>query len=583
MDLEALIHPLEKTRLEAAPEVTKAPWLTARQNEQRRELHARLAEWLERVDVDSERKAEVNEAVRLVSRIEEGLSRAEQLLQEMHSRLLTESEWSELTFLVEQARANTQSRVGNATDRLDGLVKRGALRSAEADSLKASLQRLVAAHEFLSARELPWRGIVTRVEVPPGEGSAPAALAESRVVPGTAFGRSFARGYSFDANAGWFERALDAHVPCLAQTTLTGARGQMLFRGLHRGFIGLPLVDPTAIMALPFPDLSRLVSATGLARHWSVSLETYLARVEQCCLKIRYQRGAAYRAGSIIKDRAGAAMVMESAAAALCSNPAQLQRALGGEAAEIKLFDVSLLTGSDFLPWRHHYDEQRGWESRQQVSLNLCGPDREPHRISANATVRLFALSLEDQWYDFRGYSGLDQCVVRLLGEMDSRKLGGDALARVEGLRARVRDLGGELAAAGHERARSLPPGALEHPGGLPAGNHVIALQAETSRLDRQARALEQAAQQLKDMWRIPAEWPTGADAYGAAARLALVAYLMGETPVLSCASGTDYSRRLDAEVKILATVTDCRGGHVPPADLDMAAWDAARTVLTKE
>ena len=69
-----------------------------------------------------------------------------------------------------------------------------------------------------------------------------------------------------------------------------------------------------------------------------------------------------------------------------------------------------------------------------------------------------------------------------------------------------------------------------------------------------------------------------GAEAYGAAARLALVAYLMGETPLLSCSTDRDYNKRLDAEVKILATVTDCRGGQVPPAHLDTDTWDSART-----
>ena len=129
-------------------------------------------------------------------------------------------------------------------------------------------------------------------------------------------------------------------------------------------------------------------------------------------------------------------------------------------------------------------------------------------------------------------------------------------------------------------RVRTLPPPALERRGGLRTRNRVTVLQAEMARLEKNARALEQAGQQLKDLWAEQEKWPTGADAYGAAARLALVAYLMGETPVLSCPSGRDYNKRLDAEVKVLATVTDCRGGQVPPPDLDTDVWDTARAAF---
>ena len=52
---------------------------------------------------------------------------------------------------------------------------------------------------------------------------------------------------------------------------------------------------------------------------------------------------------------------------------------------------------------------------------------------------------------------------------------------------------------------------------------------------------------------------------------------------MLSCASGRDYNRRLDAEVKILAAVTDCRDGQVPPARLDSDIRDSARTAFREQ
>ena len=582
-DLEAPVHIRKKIRLDASPGFNGLPWLTGKQNVERRILHDLLAQWLARPEPDAEREAEVDEAAGLVSRIEQDLSRAEELLRGMRTRLLTEAEWNELTFLVTQARAELPHRLDRATDMLGRLAESGSLSSEEAGSLEASLRRLVAAHEFLDAQELPWRGIVKRVEVPLGEDPTPAAAVESRVVPGTAFGSRFARGYSWEPNAELGEKILSGNVPHLAQTRLTGATGETLFCGLHRGFIGFPEFSGDTLRALPHVDLRRLVSELVVLREENESPAAFRKRVEERCLNIIVGDSLSYAATDAQDLRQGAAwrQVKESAAAALCSDPVKLQRAIDGETVDITLFDVALLISSyssDFRPWVYHYVHQVAWKSPRQISLNLHGPDREPCRVSANATVRQFTLSVEDGDHGFTDHGGLYG--GQLLGEMDSRDLGGDVRDRVEALRARVRKLGGELAAAGHGRVRSLPPGALEHRGSPQTVNRVAALQAELVRLEKNARALEQAGRQLKALWSEHNRWPTGADAYRAAARLALVAYLMGETPVLSCASGRDCNKRLDAEVKVLATVTDCRGGQVPPADFDTDAWDTARTAF---
>ena len=432
--------------------------------------------------------------------------------------------------------------------------------------------------------ELPWQSIVRRVELPPEGGSTSTAVVESRVVPGTAFGSCLERGYSWEPDAPLVEKILSGHVPHLALTRLTGATGETLFRGLHQGFIGVPGLRPATLWSLPHDDLRRLVSDLVIDQEPGKSPVAHSTRVEAHCRAINRSCVVAHWAAWTFKLKAGAAMFMESAAAALCSDPAKLQRAfegaVKGKNVDIELFDISLLGDRDVRSWAQHYNDYRFSETPHQLTLNLRGPDREFHRVAAKGSVRQFAFSVADQGPDFTDYPGLNHCAVRLLGGMDSLDLGGDVRHRVEDLRARVRELGGEFVAAGHERVRTLPPGALEHRGGLQTRNRVAALQAEMARLDRQARALEQAGRQLKALWAEHDRWPTGADAYPAAARLALVAYLMGETPVFSCASGRDCNKRLDAEVKVLATVTDCRGGQVPPADLDTDIWDTARTAF---
>ena len=571
-----------RARLGSTSGITELPWLTREQNEERQVLHSRLSAWRERSQTASQPRADVDEALDLVSRIERDLVRADELLQGMRTRLLTEAEWRELTFLVERARADTPHRLAMATDRLDGLAGIGAPSSAEAGQLKASLQRFVAAHEFLTAEELPWGDVVKRVEVPLGPDERTTAVVESRVIPGTAFGECLARGYPRDENSSLVDTVLSGRVPGLAQTTLTNATGQILFRGLRRGFIGPPTLHPQALRNLSDADLERLVSELVMVKNQGESTENYRRRVAAECRLIRSEGLEAYLAAEDVRYQASEWMADESAAAALCSDPDELQRAMGGETADIKLFDVSLFTQNDFTPWVSHHL----WQARTLPplrSLNLQGSDRALCQVSVKACVRQFALCVEHQGHNFSIRSGLTRGVVQLLGGMDSREPGGDLLARVDELRSRAAQLGRELAAGGQEQVRTLPPGALDQTGRLQARNRIDSLQAEMARLDRQARALEQAGRQLKDLWREHDGWPTGDEAYGAAARLALVAYLMGETPLLSCSTDRDYNKRLDAEVKILATVTDCRDGQVPPVDLDMDTWDPARTVFRKQ
>ena len=70
---------------------------------------------------------------------------------------------------------------------------------------------------------------------------------------------------------------------------------------------------------------------------------------------------------------------------------------------------------------------------------------------------------------------------------------------------------------------------------------------------------------------------PVGIDAQAAAARLALVGHIMGETPLLNCAKGPDFTARLDSHVKLLATAADCDHGNLPTVEMEKTpAWRAA-------
>ena len=467
--------------------------------------------------------------------------------------------------------------VAGTTESRPGLHSRQA--TAEPSASRPGVHRS-GTRSYRPAEALPWRDIARLVELPLGPHQESTAVVESRVVPGSALGSCFARGYSWDDRASPVDMALSGHVPCLAQTTLTNAAGQMLFRALRQGFMYVPGIDQAAMMALNDLDLRRLVSKFIIGEWQFGSPENYERRVENRCRLIQDDEPYASGAAITIQYRVGVEMAMETAAAALYSDPDNFQRAVERKHPDIELFDVALLTRDDFQPWINQYCQLREWQDSCYLRLNLRGPDREPRTAYATVTARQFALSVEDQGPDFSSRRGLDECVVRLLGGTESRELGGDVLNRVDFLRSRVSQLGGELTAAGYEQVRTLPPQALERAVAFQKRNRVNALRAEMSRLDRHALALEQAGRQLKNMWCDHNAWPTGDDAYQAASRLALVAFLMGETPVLSCFSGRDFTGKLDAEVKILATVADCNGGHVPSPDMNTDHWDPARAVL---
>ena len=134
------------------------PWLAPGQNAERRALHRRLTDSRQRPEALSKTEAELDDTVGLVSRFEREVLRADELLSGVRTKLLSEAEWRELTYLVERARSNLPLYRANVPERLKRLVEGDALSSDEAALLEGSLQRLIEAHEYLCSEELPWRG-----------------------------------------------------------------------------------------------------------------------------------------------------------------------------------------------------------------------------------------------------------------------------------------------------------------------------------------------------------------------------------------------------------------------------------------
>ena len=103
-------------------------------------------------------------------------------------------------------------------------------------------------------------------------------------------------------------------------------------------------------------------------------------------------------------------------------------------------------------------------------------------------------------------------------------------------------------------------------------------LKAKLELLEKNARTLEDAVRQLKTVWTAEEDWLSGEGQYlQVAARLVLVAHLVGWTPLLSCASGGGLTDELDAEIKSLAAVAWSQGGHLPPFERDHRVREEAR------
>ena len=208
--------------------------------------------------------------------------------------------------------------------------------------------------------------------------------------------------------------------------------------------------------------------------------------------------------------------------------------------------------------------------------LKLRDPvDGERRSAKVHINVRQFALSSSGEggtWVSLgdlphRAYWELDQ----LVGPIEDDRLLGDAGERARDINARAL----ELARIQHPQASGRAPAVrgegadnatVEQSESALAANRV-AIATEFQSLTKKFHTLTEAGAQLKAMWAEHGDWPDGADGHlRAAALILLIAYNMGEAPLLS-GTDTGLTERLDAEVKCLARYADSHEGHLPPFD----------------
>ena len=516
--------------------------------------------------------------LRMVSGVEQDIRRAKELLTASGIRILKPTEWDELSGLIASIQEHltlVDDRWGHRPGRLPESRATGL---PEDETVGESRRRLTDAYDYFYSDAVPWEDRIRRIGLYVPGCSGPVVV-ESRIVPGTALGACFQTGYPAEELNNPDSSARFRHVPDLEQTVLTGARGEVLYSGLRHSFILPDDLDGMQLNRLPDDELRVLIQNLCKPEYRSVfDIDVAIpSDTEFMISEIRNNIFAADFYASELSEGARHEMVRESFAAALVTDAGKFQRALGGATVELPLFVMPLLhdaSGSaSFGQLMAFFNSKPG----TSLELRVRDPSGGRHTVNVKVGFRHFEFLMEGQHPLLtplqRGQA------TRLLGPLAAEVPGGAVKDRIDAVRMRAGELKDDIRKLGPEHLQSVRRRGVDHPGASSAAHRLIGLTSELSRLEKNARALEQAARQLK---RLLNENAGGAeDQRAAAARFALIAHLMGGIPLLSCASGTGFTRELDAEIKFLATVADSREGHLPPIGRGPGIWEHARGAFT--
>ena len=576
---ESLDERLEGAERAPRPRTTDRPWFSGARNEELRTANTRLRELLERPDIPADIKHELSALGRCVSSVEQDIAQADTLLKRSRREVLTAAEWSELSELIASVPRNLWVFQDAWESRLGRLWASGALSPPDMDLVGTLRQRHEDAYAYFYSNDLPWEDSVRRVVTMLPAGPRQPVVVESRVLPGAAFGAHFVDDSLVRDNTAPNVSDQYRHVPDLEQTVLTDAGGRTLFSALRHSSIQveglsgpfLATAGGDALKAL-LRDLYMPSFATPCAVGRLPFQQARERQIDDACRLIRSDLQAADQYASFMRAAARASMFRELAAAALASDPRNLLRALDKKIVNLKLFAIVLdpppePQSLESSTWMFH-----NWNGR----LHVRGRDGQPRLVQVVVNVRRFDVSPGDRQLEPMSD---DAGELRfLLGPLDSGALGGDAKRTADDMKDRCSRLRPVLARLALQYSRIAAVRGADDGDVRRKRRELSELGNEMDRLRRDVDTLTEAVRQLKILWMAGDRWPSGVEGQRkAAARLALVAHLMGEIPLLSCPSGTAGTRELDPEIKFLATVAANRNGTLPPLDLDPEVWGRAR------
>ena len=557
------------------------PWLNPERIAALAESDKRLQALAQRHRTVGTLGSDLRAAIEAVQLIEKGTCQAHALFEKSHSHALSDDDTRILYSLVTTHQPDLVKRSTARNVVLEQLLESGRLEPGDVQLLAELGQRFEDAHDYWRRIGLSWLGAGQRLEVALPLERSPRAAVESHVVPGSALGAHFPGGYPLLDGSRAPHGLPYPHVPDLALTGLTNAGNEILFLGVRHALIHSNDFTPEFLKGLSRRDLRSVLSGIYEAQSGSEGRELMARDIHKAFALIARYDLFTHQFARLMRTDICNYMHVETLAAALLANPENMNQALLGEPVAMPLFSIALLTPRDVENWsvqKKRFDGSK--DHGQRVHLDLRVPSVRTHQVVVMTGTRQFALAAEGSLPGWAQQANRESA-EGMLGPLGSPKLSGELGWYVEQLKANREALADNLAAMRAMHFHWCRNDGENLPWAISARRSMQRCEQDIESLDKRARTLEEAGAQLKTLWMRHGGWPTGRNAQAAAARLALVGYNVGATPLLSCARGRDFTATLDSHVKLLATAADCSDGKLPAVELDNAAsWRHAGRVF---
>ena len=551
------------------------PWLTEAQNAERCALARRLKGLSSSQRPIRGSRNNPYAAVSYLSVVEMDIMKADRLLKNARTKLLSNAQWHDLKTTVGWYRHKMPNFQATLDSMLDELRSSGSLHPEHESLLQESLQRPIDTHGYLSADASLCADLSREITInlPAWLGNIKAVVIR-RLVPGTAFGAILPAGFPDDGGVGPAPIDSHRHVPDLALSTLVNSENLTTFSALQHGVIhanepaGKPMAHPSQD-ATDSPDGNQ-PGSTGQPESARAQFENPDERPPPVAAD-KLTDAEETRRQTCLR------LARETATAALASHPEKLQSALAGTTVNLTLTSISLMTRDGFERWGDQCRAFADLEQSTPARLTVLPPEGALRAVHANIKVRQFVVSAEAERFGAEGQHqslshSLASTAERLLGSADSPNLGGDVAVRLVELKDRIAHSRLELDELERNNARMRAKGGRDAIRAiLERGNKITARKDELNLEERNVRSLQMAGERLKSVLATSGGWPAEKNArMSAAALVAFVAHLMGESPLVNCISSWDSAGRLVWETKALATFADMMDGRLPGPHQDI-------------
>ncbi len=370
------------------------------------------------------------------------------------------------------------------------------------------------------------------------------------------------------------------HAVNLAHTALTNESGETIFSAHRSG-----VLDPYKMTAKNLAKLSDAeLGNTMVDLLVNRGLDT---RAEQELVSdFRSDPKRAEALTQTMHEQATQVMAEDLAATMILDDPALLEKAQKGEAVDLPIVSISLMTPDylrslggkigekEMLASHRAALEYLGSAGEDGVSVRIKSQEVPPREITAKVKVKPTVLNL-----------GVNAGAQRAFGIMGGNRvplwrklMGWDMVAPAnnQALDALVgkNDAAAISGAAGEKIAqlKGEQEGLRTQPQTAPTTQRIASI-------DKQVSKITQLSNQIKTIWRTKSFMRETRDPYKLPSRVALLADAIGQKPLFHCKSGKDRTGQLDTEAKYLAAQFDATG-NIPEAGA--APTQASRKARTQ-